>query len=130
MQQSPLLTFTSSAFPIAPGEDEQTNPGIYGKALAQWLSEQLNARGITAGEGFAEDFGWCVGVRSGEQGVHVVCTNGETSDRWQVFCFVERGFFAKILGRPDGTEALERVFVAVKDCLTAAPDVRDVVEEE
>ena len=129
MQQSPLLTFTSSAFPVVPGEDEQTNPGIYGKALARWLSDQLRARGIAAGEVFAEDFGWCVGVSSGEQGVHVVCTNGETSDGWRVFCFVERGFFAKILGRPDATQALEQVFAAVKECLTTAPEVADVVEE-
>jgi hypothetical protein len=129
MQQSPLLTFTSSAFPIVPGEDEQTNPGIYGRALARWLSDQLNARGIATGEAFAEDFGWCVGASSDGQGVHVVCTNGETSDRWRVFCFVERGFVAKILGRPDATQALEQVFGAVKDCLTAAPEVADVVEE-
>jgi len=130
MQQSPLLTFTSSAFPIAPGEDRQTNPGIYGQALARWLADQLRARGIAVGEAFAEDFGWCVGVSSGEDGVHVVCTNADTSDRWRVFCFVERGFFAKILGRPDATQALEQVFGAVKDCLTAAPEVSDVVEEE
>ncbi len=99
MQQSPILTFSSSAFPVAPGEDAETNPGIYGKSLAQWLSKQLSARGIAGGEAFAEDFGWCVGVRSGDKGVHVVCTSGETADTWQVFCFTERGFFEKLRGR-------------------------------
>ena len=130
MQQSPILTFSSSAFPIAPGEDAETNPGIYGKALAQWLSTQLGARGIPCGEAFAEDFGWCVGVTSDDKGVHVVCASGETSDTWRVFCFTERGFFEKLRGRPDATEALEHVFDAVKDCLSAAAEVRDVVEEE
>jgi hypothetical protein len=130
MKQSPILTFSSSAFPIAPGEDTETNPGIYGKALAQWLSKQLGAQGLACGEAFAEDFGWCVGVKAGENGVHVVCTNGETSDTWQVFCFTERGFFARLRRRPDATDALEHVFDAVKDCLTASPEVRDVVEEE
>lgn len=130
MQQSPILTFSSSAFPIDPAEDAETNPGIYGKSLAQWLSKQLGARGMTAGEAFPEDFGWCVGVKSDDKGVHVVCANGDTADTWRVFCFVERGFFDKIRGRPDATDALERVFDAVKDALAAAPDVRDVVEEE
>ena len=69
-------------------------------------------------------------MQSGDKGVHVVCTSGETADTWQVFCFVERGFFEKLRGRPDAVEALEHVFDAVKDCLTAAPEVRDVVEEE
>jgi hypothetical protein len=41
MKQTPLLEFESSAFPVIPGEDDETNPGIYGKALAQWLAEQL-----------------------------------------------------------------------------------------
>src|SRR5258705_3531232 len=130
MQQSPILTFSSSAFPVAPGEDAETNPGIYGKSLAQWLSKQLSARGIAGGEAFAEDFGWCVGVRSGDKGVHVVCTSGETADTWQVFCFTERGFFEKLRGRPDATEALEHVFDVVKDCLSAAPEVRDILVEE
>ena len=49
MTQSPLLEFESSAFLVAPGEDEETNPGIYGKALAQWLAEQLRAAGFSVG---------------------------------------------------------------------------------
>jgi hypothetical protein len=35
MKQTPLLAFESSAFAVIPGEDHETNPGIYGKALAQ-----------------------------------------------------------------------------------------------
>jgi len=130
MKQSPILTFSSTAFPIASGEDAATNPGIYGKALAEWMSKQLGARGLACGEAFAEDFVWCVGVRADDKPVQVVCTSGETSNTWQVFCFTERGFLAKLRGRPDATEALEHVFDAVKDCLSAAPEVRDGVEEE
>jgi hypothetical protein len=33
MTQSPLLEFESSAFAVAPGEDEETNPGVYGTAV-------------------------------------------------------------------------------------------------
>jgi len=130
MRQSPILTFNSTAFPITPGEDAETNPGIYGRALAQWLSRQLGARGIQSGDAFAEDFGWCVAVKAGDEGVHVVCTNGEIDDSWQVFCFTERGLLEKLRGRADATGALEQVFDAVKDCLAAAPQVCDVVEEE
>jgi hypothetical protein len=50
MRQSPLLEFESSAFAVIPVEDEQTNPGIYGKALAHWLVEQLRASGFPAGD--------------------------------------------------------------------------------
>jgi hypothetical protein len=30
MRMSPLLEFESTQFPVEPGEDEATNPGIYG----------------------------------------------------------------------------------------------------
>ena len=45
MEKSPAVSFTSSQFPVEPNEDEDTNPGIYGRALACWLAEQLAARG-------------------------------------------------------------------------------------
>jgi hypothetical protein len=54
-KQTPLLEFESSAFAVIPGEDEQTNPGIYGKALAEWLAVQLRAAEFSPGAVVAED---------------------------------------------------------------------------
>jgi len=71
MAQSALLEFESAAFAVVPGEDKETNPGIYGKALAQWLAEQLRAAGLSAGEIIPEDFGWCVPVASKPHSLHV-----------------------------------------------------------
>ena len=130
MKQSPLLTFDSTAFEVRPGEDERTNPEIYGEALAGWLSAQLRARGIDAGEVFAEDFGWCVPVSVASKGVHVVCANADgRTDRWQVYCFTERGFVDALLRRSDAVDALTTVFAAVKGCLTGAPEVQRLTEE-
>ena len=130
MKQSPLLHFESTAFAIRPGEDERTNPKLYGEALATWLAEQLRGRDLYAGEVFAEDFGWCVPVAVGQKGVHVICVNeDERTDRWQVSCFVERGFVDALLRRSDDTDALTTVFVVVKDCLSNAPEVRGLIEE-
>jgi hypothetical protein len=75
MRQTPLLEFESSAFPVIPGEDEETNPRIYGKALARWLAEQLRAAGFCPGEVIAEDFGWCVPVNSEPHSLHVACAS-------------------------------------------------------
>ena len=62
MKQSALLEFESTSFAIEPGEDELTNPGVFGKALATWLAEQLRTAGSLTGEVNAEDFGWCIPV--------------------------------------------------------------------
>jgi hypothetical protein len=52
--------FTSDLFEIVAGEDEQTNPGIYGKALAGWLRGRLLELGYGVEEVIPEDWGWLV----------------------------------------------------------------------
>ena len=37
--------FRSTRFEIEPGEDDEINPGIYGKQLAAWLKARLEDRG-------------------------------------------------------------------------------------
>ena len=50
--------FRSSKFPPYDGEEEETNPGLWGKRLAEHLVTNLAAHGLTAGEPIAEDWGW------------------------------------------------------------------------
>jgi hypothetical protein len=129
MKQSPLLEFASSEFAIIPGEDSETNPEIYGKALATWLSQQLRSKGIPAGEAFAEDFGWCVCVESSPHSLHVACANDpDIPDGWRVFAFAEGGIVARLLGRDRSAEAVQSLYRAIKDCVAQAPGVRDIRE--
>ena len=130
MKQSALLEFESSAFAVTPGEDEQTNPGIYGKALAQWLAGQLRVRGLPAGDVIAEDFGWCIPVESKPHSLYVACASAdEKSNYWRVFAFAEGGAVARLFGKDKSAEALSSLFAAVKQSLEAAPAVRGLREE-
>ena len=130
MKQSPLLEFESSAFAVIPGEDEETNPGIYGKALAQWLAEQLRAAGHPTGEIIAEDFGWCVPVESKPHSLYVACAStGEKPDQWRVFAFAESGVVARLFGKDKSEESLASLFDALRRCLESTPTVRALREE-
>ena len=130
MKHSPVLEFQSSAFPIAPGEDEATNPRIYGKALAQWVASQLRAAGVPAGDVIPEDFGWCIRVASRPHSLHVACAGfGEPPDCWRVFAFAERGVIARLLGRDRSAESVASLFAAVRRCLESTPAVRGLREE-
>lgn len=129
MKQSPLLEFESSAFAVAPGEDEETNPGIYGKALAQWLAEKLRRAGFPIGEVIAEDFAWCVPVDSRPHALYVACASGDRPDRWRVFAFAEGGVMARLLGRDRSAEALASLFTAVRSCLESEPRIHGLRED-
>ena len=130
MKQSPLLEFESSAFPIVPGEDEETNPGIYGKALAHWLAEQLRAVGVPAREVIPEDFGWCVRVESRPHALYVACAStGEQPGQWRVFAFAEGGVIARFLGKDRSAGSVESLFATIRHCLESAAAIRALREE-
>jgi hypothetical protein len=129
MKQTPLLEFESSAFAPMPGEDEQTNPGIYGKALAQWLAEQLAAAGFSPGAVIAEDFGWCVPLKSEPHSLYVACAStGDKPGEWRVFAFVEGGIMDRLLGSDRSPESLASLFTALKHCLESAPIIHHLRE--
>jgi hypothetical protein len=131
MEKSPAVSFTSSQFPIEPNEDEDTHPGIYGRALARWLAEELATRGVGTKEVLAEDWGLCVVTQTRPVRVNIAVANVEgSSTRWQMFAFVERGLF-QLAKSPD---ELQRELANMREHLAAIvatiPDVRDVSWEE
>lgn len=130
--QSALLHFESAAFGIDPGEDEATNPGIFGRALAEWVRDRLRERGLPAEEVIAEDFGWCVPVRLEPHAVYVACASEEErpgSWAWQLFVFAEGGLLQRLLGKDTRREAMDRVFGAVREALGSSPDIHNLTEE-
>lgn len=130
MKRSPLLEFKSDAFAIAPSEDEVTNPGIFGKALAEWLADELRARGHAAGPVIAEDFGCCVPVESKPHALYVTCASSdEQPDCWRVFAFTEGSLLGRVFRKDTRDEDVARVYGAVKAAITACMDVRNLSEE-
>lgn len=126
MKQSPLLEFRSTIFEVADGEDEETNPGIYGKSLAAWLASQLRVPDVDV---IAEDFGWCVPVKSSEHRVYVACASEDDSrERWRVFVFAEGGFVKRLLGRDTGVAEVASLFARVKQMLEANSGISEIIE--
>src|SRR5262245_40546500 len=54
------VEFRSSKFPAYPGEEEEVNPDLWGKRLAEYLQQKLPERGIKTEDILAEDWGWIV----------------------------------------------------------------------
>lgn len=130
MKQSALFEFESAAFAVEPGEDDLTNPGVFGKALANWLAEQLRSSGSRTGEVIAEDFGWCIPVESKPHRLYVACASAqEVPNTWRVFVFAEGGLLSRLLVKDQSAQSVSSLFGSVKQVLANSPQVRGLREE-
>jgi len=130
MPQGPILTFESSAFPVAKGEDEETNPGIFGRSLAEWLTRKLVERGVKTSGVIAEDFGWCVGIASEPHKLYVACSSAEGQETsWQLYAFAETGLFSRLLGKDKSAAALSDLHLKVRDILSNEASITGLREE-
>ena len=126
-----VVTFRSAKFPPYEGEEEQINPGLWGKRLAEYLVARLAEQGIETEPPVAEDWGWYVPVKN--EGFHLaLCCGHQDGEADEFLCFTEpshpvvKKFFKKI----DATPQLERLTTALQQILARDPDIREVVWSE
>jgi hypothetical protein len=129
--------FTSSLFQIEPGEDDETNPRIYGRQLAAWLKEQLDQRGHRISSVVAEDWGRCLICADSEFLLWVGCGSspdyGEArlgdplppqgSIVWSCMAEAEPSFWQRYVKRMNTAPALEKLNNALRDILVNEPKI-------
>lgn len=123
-----VVTFRSAKFPPYEGEEEQINPGLWGKRLADYLVARLAEQGVETEPPVAEDWGWYVPVKN--EGFRLaLCCGHQDGDDDEFLCFTEpshpvvKKFFKKI----DATPELTRLTTALQQILARDPDIREVV---
>ncbi len=129
VKKDPMLRCSSDAFEVTPREDHETNPGIFGRALATWVSEQLMRAGFNAGGVIAEDFGWCVQVKSPPYSLYVVCAGGALAGQWQIFVFSESGLVERFLRKDRSADLVADLYTTLRHCLESSPVVYGLGEE-
>jgi len=127
MQSSRQIHLRSSRFAIEPGEDEEVNPGIYGRQISNWLAEQLPTSGWRVTGTIAEDFGRLVGVEHEKFRLYVACANGHDGElSWQVFAFAEGGGLRGMFAKPEKARIADRLLADVERILRSDPQTIDV----
>jgi hypothetical protein len=121
------VVFSSSHFQVEPDEDEDTNPGIFGKALAAWIAGELRSKGIQVEDVIAEDYGRAVIIHHKPFRLWVACSNvaGEPN-RWQMFVATEQSLAGKLFGRRSRGGDLERVRARYRELVPAIPGVSGI----
>ena len=106
------------------GEEEEINPGRFGKRLAHFLAAELPAHGFKVSGMNAEDWGWRVDLENEEFPLWIGCGNYEEFENG-FLCFIEpskpaiRRWFSKV----DTGPTVEKVASALEAVLTTRPSV-------
>lgn len=126
------LCFTSTRFAVEPGEDDETNPGVFGRQLAAWLVAELKNLGYREAEAIPEDWGWCVRCPSRPFALWIGCSNAGTEEReangepiaWRCFVEAEVPILKRLFAKPDTGPAKAKLQAELAQLLSADASVR------
>jgi len=121
------VTFRSSKFPPYEGEEEEINPGIWGKRLAEYFVEKLKGTGVEAEEIIGEDWGWYIPIKN--EGFRLaICCGHQDGDEDEFLCFTDPAtlIIKKLFRKTDATEQLSRLVAVMTKILASDPEIRNV----
>jgi hypothetical protein len=122
------VEFRSSKFPPYDGEEEEINPGLWGKRLTEYLAAKLAERGIASDEMAVEDWGCYLPIRN--EGFRLgLCCGHQNGDDDQFVCFTEPATpkIKKLFRTIDATPQLTRLLDALRQILESDPEIREIV---
>jgi hypothetical protein len=120
------VEFRSDQFPAYDGEEQQVNPGLWGKRLAEFLRDNLRKEGFETEEPIAEDWGWMVPVANEQFRLWIGC--GHYQEHPDGFlCFIEphTPFVRKLLKKIDTQVRVASLQRAMDKVLSDAAGIRE-----
>ncbi len=123
------VEFRSARFPSYAGEEDEVNPGRWGKRLAEFIHQGLTSQGISVAEPFSEDWGWRIDVPNEAFPIWIGCGNYEEYENG-FLCFIEPSepFVRKFPFRKISTEGdVTRVQKALAVVLANDPTIENIL---
>jgi hypothetical protein len=123
------VEFESNLFPPYEGEEEQINPGRYGKRVAEFISNGLKSEGFNPEELIPEDWGWVIPIENNEFNLWIGCGNYDEYPNG-FLCFIEphkpeiRKF--PFLRKIDTASTVSRLREAMNNVLSNTPGIENV----
>lgn len=126
-----FVEFRSSKFPSYDKKNGEVNPEIWGKRLAEYISQNLEKHGIKTLDIIAEDWGYYLPIQNEEARLALCCANqnGE-NDKFIIFTDPKTPKIRKLLRTKDITPQLSRLIDAVREILENDPDIHDIGWQE
>ena len=121
------VQFRSDKFPPYENEEEEINPGLWGRRLAEYLVTNLKEKGIPIEEPIAEDWGYYIPIENKEFRL-AVCCGHQNGDDDEFLCFTEPSSptIKKLFKKIDASSQLERITKAINDILSSDSEIREL----
>lgn len=127
----PQVWVETSFFKIETGEDQETNPGVYGLAFADWLADRLRVQGKPVEQVLAEDWGRCIALARRPYLLWIGCGNRPGRiDEWGAFVMAEPGLFQKLFRTVDTRPAVARLHQVLNEIMHEVPHATKVWSED
>ncbi len=129
MSANPQVTFQTEFFKPVHGEEEETNPGRYGKALGHWLAENLKERGVAVEGVIPEDFGWVVMLSRKPFMLWLGCGNTVGKTEWSVYPVAELSPVQRLFKRINPAPEIDKLWAHLAELVPSIPGVTNITWE-
>jgi hypothetical protein len=121
------VEFRSNAFPAYESEEEEINPGRYGKRLAEFLSDGLKNRGEPVEELIPEDWGWIIPITNPDFNLWIGVGNYEEYPDG-FLCFIEphKEYIRKLFKKIHVADRIAQLRENIDAVVTSSNDIRDI----
>jgi len=121
------VEFRSSQFPPYEGEEEEINPGLWGKRLTEYLSLKLADHGIETDEMAIEDWGCYLPIQNDGFRLALCCGHQSGDDNeFLVFTEPSKPKIKKLFRTIDATPQLTNLLGILRQILEADTDIHSV----
>jgi hypothetical protein len=123
------VEFRSTKFPPYDGEEDEINPGRFGKRVAAFLANGLTREGFKIDELIAEDWGWVIPIVNPDFRLWIGCGNyDEYSDGDGFLCFIEphKPVIWKFFRKIQTEERIDALRIAMDKVLSSESGITDV----
>lgn len=122
------VEFRSTKFPPYEGEQEEINPGLWGRRLTEYLAQQLAAKGIETDGMTIEDWGCYLPIRKEGSKLALCCGHQDgDDDQFLVFTDPATPRVKKFFRTVDLSEPLTRLLTALREILESDPEIHEIV---
>jgi hypothetical protein len=119
------VEFRSDQFPATREEQDQINPGRWGRRLAEFVATALARRGFKIGDLIAEDWGWMVPLDEPGGHIWIGCGNYEEyPDGFLCFIEVDRPWYRRLFKSIDAQSRVEALRSALDEVLIESAGIR------